>query len=82
LTSIGPMDLQDTRTPETDHNSDGDFGCRVGLRRGGRRNCSPCRRTIAAAGLSGMPTAALIDKGTLGSDAPDDILGSEYRRHR
>jgi hypothetical protein len=25
--------------------------------------------------------AALIDKGTLGGDAPDDILGGQYRRH-
>jgi hypothetical protein len=25
--------------------------------------------------------AALIDKGTLGGNAPDDILGGQYRRH-
>ena len=25
--------------------------------------------------------AALIDKDTLGSNAPDDILGGQYRRH-
>jgi hypothetical protein len=25
--------------------------------------------------------AALIDKGTLGGDAPDDILGGQDRRH-
>ena len=25
--------------------------------------------------------AALVDKGTLGGDAPDDILGGQYRRH-
>jgi len=25
--------------------------------------------------------AVLIDKGTLGGNAPDDILGGQYRRH-
>jgi len=25
--------------------------------------------------------AAIIDKGTLGGNAPDDILGGQYRRH-
>jgi len=26
-------------------------------------------------------SAALVDKGTLGGDAADDILGGQYRRH-
>jgi hypothetical protein len=26
--------------------------------------------------------AALVDKGTLGGDPSDDILGCQYRRHR
>jgi hypothetical protein len=57
-----------------DQRSGDDFGVwRVCLRRGGRRNCSPYRRTIAAAGFkANADAAALIDKGALGGNSADD----------
>jgi len=36
--------------------------------------------TVAAAG-SGQCRAAVVDKGALGGNPPDDILGAQYRRH-
>jgi hypothetical protein len=54
-------------------------GCR---RRGGTRNCSPYRRTIAAAGFkTNTDSPALIDIGAFGGDPPQDILRGQYRRH-
>jgi hypothetical protein len=42
---------------QTGYKNGSGFGDRrTGLRRGCRRNCSPYRRTIAAAGSSRMPT--------------------------
>jgi hypothetical protein len=42
---------------EANHSKGGGFARRFCFRRAGRRNCSPCWRTIAAAGLRRMPTA-------------------------
>ena len=54
---------------DSNQRSGGGFGGRACRFRRGARNWFPYCRTIAAAG------ASLIDKDTLGGNAPDDILG-------
>jgi hypothetical protein len=71
---VHPIGVSDSNF-EPDHSSGVGFGVRrVCLRGGGRRNCSPHWRTIAAAGSSRMPTLpSIVDIGALGGNAPDRL---------
>jgi hypothetical protein len=65
------------------HSSGGGFGARRGCRRrGSRRNCSPYRPHDRGGRLQpNADAAALVELGAFGGNAPDDVLGGQYRCH-
>ena len=85
-----PVSFDVLPEPRGDHSSGGGFGPRFCFRRGGRRNCSPYWRTIAAAGLRRMPTAprssmkvhSAAIRPTTSSGVNIDAIGITLRRSR